>query len=121
MKSILLVFIFVFISSCALPEFEPPIQKTEETSLKIINYNLWHGLSLHWFKMKELHSENYKKARSKEQMHLLKKEAPDILFLQEINPVLSRSKRIAKELKSTYVFQETNCGMSLLGMNIPLN
>ena len=121
MKLIILFISFVLINSCALPEFEPPTQKTKEISIKVINYNLWHGLSLRWFKMKELHSDDYKQARFKEQLHLLKKESPDILFLQEMNPVLSQSKKIAKELKSTYVFQETNCGMSLLGLNIPIN
>ena len=119
---------FLFLPLCALmiscnklPEpFEEP-KKKQPITLKVINYNLWHGLGTGFLKREELEPEDHRKARFQEQINLLKGEKPDVLFLQELNPVSSRSGEIAKALGMSHTFQRTNCGMSLLGMGFPIN
>ena len=90
-------------------------------SLKVINYNVWHGLGGGFFKRKELEPASHKEKRYKKQMVDFKKYRPDILFLQEVNPVDSLTKKMAEELHMSYVFQNTNCGMSIWGMGFPVN
>ena len=89
--------------------------------LSIINYNLWHGLGQGYFKRKELEPPGRLDRRFQHQLNLLKEAQPDILFLQELNPVSSRAKTIAKALNMDFVFQETNCGVSFFGFGVPVN
>ena len=118
--SAFLAFIFLT-NSCGFPQdFSQPDQP-KSISLKVINYNLWHGLGIGFFKREVLESSSHKSQRYQEQIKLLKKAKPDILFLQELNPVGSLSKRIAKELGMFSVFQNTNCGISILGFGLPTN
>lgn len=111
----------LLISACGFPESLPKPEKSKDISLKIINYNLWHGLGSGYFKREELEPQSHKENRFQEQINLLKQAKPDILFLQEANPVSSQTRKIAKELGMTYVFQETNCGTSVLGLGLPIN
>ena len=116
-------FLFFFlIIGCGYPKNFSKPEKPQNISLKIINYNIWHGLGEGFFKREELEPDSYKKKRYQEQIKLLKTAKPDILFLQELNPVGSLSKKIAKELGMLRVFQNTNCGLSVLGLDlIPIN
>ena len=118
------IFFFLFlIGACGgVPEpFSSP-KEQKAVSLKIINYNLWHGLgNKGWFKREEIEPPSHREQRYKAQIKLFKEAKPDILFLQELNPVDSLSEKISKELKMPYIFQETNCGMSVLGLSLPSN
>ena len=111
----------LLISACGFPESLPKPEEPKDISLKIINYNLWHGLGEGFLKREELEPESHKEKRFQEQITLLKQTKPDILFLQEVNPVSSQTRKIAQELGMTYVFQETNCGTSILGLGLPIN
>ena len=114
-------FCCVLISACGFPELFPKPKNPKSVSLKIINYNLWHGLGEGFFKREELEPQSHKEQRFQEQINLLKQAKPDILFLQEANPVSSQSRNIAEELEMTYVSQETNCGISVLIFGLPVN
>lgn len=111
----------VLISACGFPKPFPKPEDPQNISLKVANYNFWHGLGEGLFKRKELEPPSYKKRRFQEQINVLKQIKPDILFLQEVNPVSSLSEKIAQELDMSYVFQETNCGISALGLSLPVN
>ena len=109
-------------NACSYPKNFPQPDNPQNISLKIINYNLWHSLgSTGFLKRRVLEPESHKEQRFQEQIKILKQEKPDILFLQEVNPVASLSRRIAKELDMSYVFQNTNCGLSLGGLGLPIN
>ena len=104
------------------PELSEPPDQRQPISLKVISYNLWHGLgSKGYFKREDLEPDGHKEARFQEQIRLLKKAAPDILFLQELNPAASRSEEMAEALGMIAVFQRTNCGMELFGGGFPVN
>ena len=125
MKLFYLLLLSIFISACGFPELFPKPEKPQAVSLKIINYNLWHGLGEGFLKRKVLEPETYKKQRLQWQINQLKQEKPDVLFLQEANPVSSlfggQSREIAKKLGMSYIFQNTNCGVSVLGFGPPVN
>ena len=62
-----------------------------------------------------------KKQRFQTQLKELEEARPDILFLQELNPVSSLSKKIAQKLGMFGIYHVTNCGTSVLGLGIPTN
>ena len=107
--------------SCGWPGLFPKPENQQAVTLKIINYNLWHGLGEGFFKREELEPSSHKKRRFQEQIRRLKEAQPDILFLQEVNPVSSLSGRIAEELEMKAVYQNTNCGVSFLDLGLPVN
>lgn len=112
----------LFLAGCGFPKDFPQPENPQNVSLKVINYNVWHGLGTGFFKREDLEPGSHKKNRYQEQLKLLKQAQPDILFLQELNPVGSLSKKIARELGMIRVFQNTNCGLSVLGLDlIPIN
>lgn len=116
-----LTMLCILTNSCGWPELFPKPQKPQAVHLKIVNYNLWHGLGEGYLKREELEPSSHKERRFQEQIRLLKIEKPDLLFLQEVNPVTSHSAKIAKKLGMSYVLQHTNCGMSLMGLRLPVN
>ena len=96
-------------------------QNIQAAALKVINYNTWHGLGSGLLKREELEPEGRKEKRFQEQIKALKQAKPDILFLQEVNPVPKRTKQIAQALGMSSVFQVTNCGISVMGLGLPSN
>ena len=90
-------------------------------SVKVINYNLWFGLGRGYVKRQELEPKDYREQRRAKQKSELKAAKPDILFLQEVNPVGSYAREIAKELGMSYAYQNTNCGISIFGIGLPVN
>ena len=110
-----------FVNGCAYPKNFPQPENPKNISLKVINYNTWHGLGSGFLKRAEIDPPAHRKKRYQEQIQLLKSAQADILFLQELNPVTLQSKKIAQQLGMEYVFQETNCGLSILNLGIPVN
>ena len=100
--------------------FEKPA-KPQALTLKVISWNLWHGLGQGLLKREELEPVHHKERRFQEQIRLLKEAQPDLLFLQELNPVAGRADSTAQALGMDFVFQETNCGMSVLKLRLPVN
>ena len=78
-------------SACGWPEPFPKPKSPQAAFFKIINYNLWHGLGTGYLKREALEPSSHKKQRFQEQIRLLEIEKPDLLFLQEVNPVTSHS------------------------------
>ena len=109
------------IACSKFPQKMPEPYQKQPLKLKIINYNLWFGLGEGFFKREELEPPQYKQKRFQHQLNLLREVQPDILFIQEVNPVRTQTQEIADYLNMDYVFQRTNCGVSLLGLGIPVN
>ena len=119
-----IVTIELFSGSESMPEgeFPPALSPAPEASIKVINYNTWHGLGGSGvLKRTVLEPSGRKALRVQEQLELLKEAKPDLLFLQELNPVTTLSKEIAAKLGMSHVFQVTNCGISIGGVGIPSN
>ena len=114
------IFLFFFIS-CGYPIKKESPNKPKEISLKVINYNLWHGLGTGFIEREALEPQGRRETRLVEQFSLFKSAQPDILFLQELNPVSSLSHVIAEELGMNYVYKITNCGISVFTAGIPVN
>ena len=101
---------------------EDSLKEDDKSSfLNIVNYNSWHGIGEGFLKREEMEPPYHRIKRYKKQMDDFKKDRFDIIFLQEVNPVEKRTKKMAEELGMSYVFQNTNCGISVLGVGIPVN
>ena len=118
----ILCLLCVLLSACGFPELSPKPKAQKAISLKVVNYNLWHSLEgTGYFSIDELEPELRKQKRYEEQIRLFKETKPDILFVQEVHPSVSRAEEIAEELNMSHVLQKTNCGVSLFGFGLPLN
>ena len=108
--------------ACQVPEF-PRVSDPQPVQLKVLTYNVWHGLSQATFKMRELEPPGQKEARIQWQITQIKALDPDIVFLQEVNPVSALSQRLADALgqRYSYVFHRDNCGTSLFNVGLPVN
>ena len=118
--SLYCIFLF-FITGCGWPEPFPQPKEPKTVSLKVINYNLWHGLGDGYFKREELEPEQNKKDRYQEQIKLFKLAKPDILFGQEVHPSSFRASAIGKALGMSPVFHQSNCGISFFNVGLPVN
>src|ERR1035437_2724229 len=103
-----------------LISFESPAQNPNK--LKILTANVWTGLDYSGsFKM----GEYEKTARREERFNLLVQEvknlAPDVIFLQEVNPVRGLTGRLADSLGFDEIHQVCLSGFKFLGMGIPTN
>jgi len=90
--------------------------------MKLITYNVWHGLNGHGIvSFGELEPRGRHEKRILWQLQEIKKLDPDILVLQEMNPVRELSDRFAKDLDMKAIHQVDQSGLRLLGFGIPLN
>lgn len=93
--------------------------------LKVINYNVWHGLTLDGLKTPSIESEGNKEKRVKHQISMLKAADADIIFMQEVNPVAAKlfkrslTKRYAQALNMEYINRIDNCGIKIGGWGFP--
>lgn len=93
-----------------------------ESSLKVLNYNLWHGLNGDGtFSFGELESKERRIMRRKLQIELLREQNADLIFLQEVSPLYSRAREIARALKMSFVAHYDQAGVKILGVGIPSN
>lgn len=97
-------------------------------SLKVITYNVWHGLSPqgYYIKSKELEFKERKSQRVEMHIKAFKEQNADILFLQEVNPITpffgkSLAKKYAKALGMDVVTQQDNCGIKIFNLGLPYN
>ncbi|HEX4925173.1 MAG TPA: hypothetical protein VFV50_13860, partial [Bdellovibrionales bacterium] len=90
--------------------------------LKAVTYNVWHGLSGQGlFRFSELEPPGRKELRKKAQIENLRAEKPDLLFLQEVNPIVSGSRFYADNLGLHEVHQTDQAGLELFGFGLPTN
>ena len=113
----------LFILSCAGPS--PQISKTEKVpapkafppkTFKVLTYNVWHGLHAGPFWVTLIESPEQQEARFRLQVNQMIKEAPDIILLQEVNPLPKRAEEYVEALNEfgleyTEVHQVDACGL----------
>jgi endonuclease/exonuclease/phosphatase family metal-dependent hydrolase len=110
--------------SCAGPaghsEVVPPTQEVSVApdTFRIVTYNVLHGLQTGRFGVAAGESLEQNERRFQSQVMQLARIAPDIVFLQEVNPLPARAERYVQALKAaglTYdeVHQVDACGMRM--------
>jgi endonuclease/exonuclease/phosphatase family metal-dependent hydrolase len=108
--------------SCAGPaqhlEVAPPLQEVSiaPDTFRIVTYNALHGLLTGRFGVAAGESPEQNERRFQLQVMQLARVAPDVVFLQEVNPLPSRAERYVQALKEaglvyTEVHQVDACGM----------
>jgi endonuclease/exonuclease/phosphatase family metal-dependent hydrolase len=90
--------------------------------MRVLSFNLWHGLSPKSpFAMEALEPVGRRVRRERLQIDVLRSTAPDIGFFQEVNPVGPRTSYIAEQLGLAFEFQPDLVGTKLFGVGLPLN
>jgi len=107
----------------------PPLHKTGPVSVspdvgpktfKVITYNAWHGLDTGEFWVTATETPEQSKARLEFQVAQISTAHPDIVLLQEVNPLPARVERYVKALSDhgldyDAVHQVDACGIRLRG------
>jgi endonuclease/exonuclease/phosphatase family metal-dependent hydrolase len=105
---------------CAIWEHEIFEEEFDESyqpaTFKILTYNIWHGLHVgpYWVRLDETPGQN--EARFNLQIRQLAEEAPDLIFLQEVNPLPQEATRFVEALHQvgleyTEIHQVDACGL----------
>lgn len=91
-------------------------------SLKVVTFNIWHTLdgkgSLRFGEMQNSLDRTNRLSSALEE---IKQRTPDLLFIQELNPVKPHSKEISKTLRMDHIFQVDNGGLKLGHLGVPTN
>ncbi len=90
--------------------------------LKIITINVWSGLDYYGtFKMGEYEPFERREQRFKILISEIRKISPDIIFLQEANPVDKFAEKLADSLSFNEIHQVCNAGIKFGSFGIPSN
>lgn len=90
--------------------------------MKILTFNAWHGLNGKGIlRHGELEEPQYRARRLERQVRMLRDLAPDILFIQEMNPLAVRLPALMRDLSMNGVGQSDLCGIKFWGKGIPAN
>lgn len=90
--------------------------------LKILTYNVWHGLCGEGrVYINSLESSGRKNKRFIDQIEQIKKADPDVIFLQEVNPLPTQAKKYADILGYDFDYQMNQSGIHLFNLGIPIN
>ncbi len=87
-------------------------------------YNVWHGLNgLGKVSIGELEDFNKRRSREDSQNEYFKEltGSVDILFLQEVNPVYSRSQKWSEVTEKDSISGVANCGVKIGSLGVPTN
>lgn len=91
-------------------------------SLRVATVNFWSGLDYQGaITMGEYEPDSTREHRLEILIQELKQAAPDIVALQESNPVHEVASRLAGELDYDYIYQRTNGGVKLGSIGLPFN
>jgi endonuclease/exonuclease/phosphatase family metal-dependent hydrolase len=94
----------------------------QPATLRIVTLNIWSGLDyLGTFSVGEFESEEQRMLRSGKLVEELRRINPDVLFLQEVNPVVGTSRHLADKLGMEQVHQVCNSGIKFLSIGLPTN
>ena len=110
---------FLFLAACAPPRdmAAPPPSR----SLRVANYNLWHGLDpVGVWKFREYETPEGRERRLQAFLKIARETDADLWFLEEVNPAPKLAARLARELGMDEIHQVDNCGMRL-GVGLPVN
>ena len=102
----------------------PPIPAIANSDgLKIVTFNAWHGLITDEgvFKLSEYESAETREVRYQQIISELQLLDPDLVALQEANPLPGYAERISRDLGYDEMHQIANGGIKLFGWGIPSN
>ncbi len=92
--------------------------------LVVLTYNAWHGT----FRTQEeeilefpSESARHRELRFRHQVSQLAALRPDVILLQEVNPLPQRLRRLAAALGYDAWHKTTDCGVKLFGLGLPSN
>ena len=91
------------------------------SSLKIMTFNVWHGLRGERRTRLEGEDPERKERRFEWQVELIEELDPDVLLLQEVNPNARESRKYAEALGYDQIKKVTSCGLHLPPIKIPCN
>ncbi len=95
---------------------------TEGTKLRILTINVWCGLYYAGIlRMREYETREKREARFKLLIKQVKEIQPDIIFIQEANPVAKYSRKLARELRFDKIHQVCEAGIKLGPVGLPVN
>jgi endonuclease/exonuclease/phosphatase family metal-dependent hydrolase len=90
--------------------------------MKVLTFNAWHGLDgKGTLSHGELETAASRASRLERQVGKLIECGPDLLFLQEVNPLSGRLPQLARALRMNAVAQTDLCGIKIWGKGIPAN
>jgi endonuclease/exonuclease/phosphatase family metal-dependent hydrolase len=99
-----------------------PLDSAWGGSLKILTINVWSGLDYKGsFRVGDYEPGETKELRFRWLVSQIKELGPDIIFVQEANPVQRYSGNLAAELEMEEVHQVVNAGIKLGAVGIPAN
>lgn len=88
--------------------------------MKILTYNLWHGLAPKGpLSMEFLEPEPRRKIRLKMQLDLLKSLNFDLGLFQEVNPLLDRAHQLQAHMGMETFYQSDLVGVKVFGLGLP--
>ena len=90
--------------------------------IKILNLNLWPGLDGRGtLKLGNHENRTAKQARFRALVEGLKRLQPDVMALQEVNPLPAYVRRLKKELAYVAVWTMANARIKIMGVGLPFN
>jgi len=98
------------------------ISELHSQHLKILTMNTWSGLDyVGQARMGEYESPEVREARFRLLVDELKAARPDVIALQEANPVSDRAQTLAQELGYDHIYQRVNSGAKMCTLGWPVN
>jgi endonuclease/exonuclease/phosphatase family metal-dependent hydrolase len=90
--------------------------------LRLLTINVWTGLDyVGWWRMGEYESAEQREVRFRSLVIQLKRLDPDVIFLQEVNPVSGYASRLADSLSFDEIHQVCVAGIKFGPLGIPSN
>jgi endonuclease/exonuclease/phosphatase family metal-dependent hydrolase len=90
--------------------------------LRVVTLNVWTGLDYHGiFMIGEYESPEVRETRLRMVEDMLRTTRPDIVALQEVNPVHKLVLRIAQMCDYDFIYQRVNSGLKIGSLGIPWN
>ncbi len=104
------------------PAFAEAKGGAERESLRIISFNVWFGMDGEGLlRMGEYESREQKERRYQGLVAGLREYDPDILFIQEANPLPRYARRLAKDLGMDEIHAVNNGGIRIGPLGVPTN
>ncbi len=99
-----------------------PKREKSQAKLRVVTINVWSGLDYHGtFNFGEYESDAQRERRFDILVNRLRRLDPDVVFVQEANPVGRYASRLAESLDFDEIHQVCNAGIKVVGLGIPSN
>lgn len=127
-KKSIFFFFFLFVVNISAFYAHPQAVKVDagmgrrNISLRVLTINVWSGLDYEGIlRMGEYESKERREKRFQLLVKEIKAVEPDVIFLQEANPVGRYSSRLARALKFDSIYQVALGGIKIGPLGIPVN